>query len=182
MRIDLPLSCDASFSLNVQKSSVIVPPGFVEAVQNAADPEGVTFERYRQTALLAYRNRDLRAIVRRTPIPGQGLPTQVAKEFGCHTPGGEEETRSIALLWEEIEGNDFFHLDQEHGRLLLNARYRDKVLAGLDPEQDDVPLVKALIFCLLGSDLMTVKSSVARRRELARINRILAAAARLERG
>jgi hypothetical protein len=182
VRIDLPLSCDASFSLNVQKSSVIVPPGFVEAVQTAADPDGVTFESYRQTALQAYRNRDLRAIVRRTPVPGSGLPAQIAKEFGVHARGGEEETRSIALLWEEIEGDDFFRLDQEQGRLLLNARYRDKVLAGLDPEPDDVPLVKALIFCLLGADLMTVKSSVKRRRELARINRILSAAAGLERG
>jgi hypothetical protein len=73
-------------------------------------------------------------------------------------------------------------LDQENGRLLLNNRYRDNVLAGLDPAPDDVPLVKALIFCLLGPDLMTAKPSVQRRRELARINRILVAAAELGQG
>ena len=182
VKIDLPPRCDASFSLNVQKSSVIVPPGFVEAVQNSADADGVTFERYRQSALQVYRSRDMRAILRRTPVPARGLPAEVIRAFGDHTPSDTQDTRGIVLQWSEMDGPDFFRLDQENGRLLLNARYRTKVLAGLDPEPEDVPLVKALIFCLLGSDLMTAKPSTARRRELARINRVLAAAADLERG
>ncbi|WP_295399311.1 hypothetical protein [uncultured Thiocystis sp.] len=46
----------------------------------------------------------------------------------------------------------------------------------------DVPLFKALLFCLLGPDFQAGQSSERRRRELARINRILLAASALEQG
>jgi hypothetical protein len=181
VRIDLPPSFDDSFSLNVQKSSVIVPPGFVEAAANATDRDGVSFDDFRQTAQRLYRFRDAKALRRRTPIPGAGLPEGVARQFATE-PESFDDTRRIELRWETFDQREVFRLDRENGCLLLNRRYRSPILAGLPPSRDDVPLFKALLFCLLGPDFQTGKPSERRRRELARINRILVAASALEQG
>jgi len=181
VRIDLPPSFDDRFSLNVQKSSVIVPPGFVEAVSDASDRDGVSFEDYRQTAQRLYRFRDAKALRRRTPIPGAGLPDSVARQFVPESISSGEIQR-IDLRWETFDRQNVFRLDQENGCLLLNQHYRDSILAGLSPSKDDVPLFKALLFCLLGPDFQTGKPSERRRRELVRINRILLAAFALEQG
>lgn len=182
VKINLPPFLDMSFSLNVQKSSVIVPPGFVEAVQKATDPEGMTFDRYRQAAVQTYRNQDLGAIVRRVPVPAEGLHPQVTEEVRQHQPTGDDETRPVVIRWQAIDKREFFRLDPENGDLLLNAYYRSRVLAGLKATPEDVPLVKALLFCLLEPDLRKTKPSAQRRRELARINRILVTAAELGMG
>ena len=182
VRVDLPPALDSSFSLSVQKSTVIVPPGFVEAMQSAVDPEGAGFERYRQAAQTIYRNRDARALARRPTVPGRGLPSTVAKAFATSRGEGAEDPHSIDMHWMKMDNEDFFRLDAENSRLLLNARYRSKILLGLTPTTDDVPLLKTVLFCLLAQDLTTPKLSGRRRQELARINRIFAAAANLEQG
>lgn len=181
VRIDLPPSFDDRFSLNVQKSSVIVPPGFVEAVAAARDRDGVSFEDYRKTAQRLYRFREAKALRRRTPIPGAGLPDAVVSQFAPKAESSNA-TQRIDLRWETLDRQEVFRVDQDNGCLLLNQQYRDRILAGLPPSRDDVPLFKALLFCLLGSDFQTGKPSGRRRRELARINRILIAAAALEQG
>ncbi|WP_276570263.1 hypothetical protein [Thiocystis minor] len=43
--------------------------------------------------------------------------------------------------------------------MLLNRLHRDSIPAGLSPSRDDVPLFKALPFCLLGPDFQTGKPS-----------------------
>lgn len=160
---------------------MIVPPGFVEAAADASDRDGVSFETYRQTAQRIYRSRDAKALIHRTPVPGAGLPESVARQFAPESerPG---DTRPIGLHWETLERQEVFRLDQENGRLLLNRQYRGSILAGLSPSTNDVPLFKALLFCLLGPDFQSARPSERRRRELARINRILVAASALGQG
>ncbi|MBK1724703.1 hypothetical protein [Thiocystis violacea] len=91
-------------------------------------------------------------------------------------------TQRIDLRWETFDRQEVFRVDQENGRLLLNREYRDSILAGLSPSRDDVPLFKALLFCLLGPDFQDAKPTERCRRELARINRILVAASALGQG
>lgn len=181
VRIDLPPDFDSSFSLNVQKSSVIVPPGFVEAALDASDFSGQSFEAYRQTAQKVYRSREAKALRSRLPVPGAGLPDSVVRQFDPEAESAGE-TQRIDLRWETLDRLEMFRLDRETGCLLLNRQYRSRILAGLPPSRDDVPLFKALLFCLLGPDFQTGKPSERRRRELARINRILVAASALEQG
>ena len=177
VRIDLPPDLDSSFSLNVQKSSVVVPPGFVEAVQEALDEQGVGFEAYRQAAQTVYRRRDSRSLSQRPPIPATGLPPKLMEGFPARVPARKEEPRPIAIEWAELDKGEFFRIDPAAGCLVLNARYREKVLAGLPAHAEDVPLVKTLLFLLLQQDLNATQPSDKRRRELSRINQILATAA-----
>ncbi|MEA3640228.1 MAG: ATP-binding protein [Lamprobacter sp.] len=188
--IDLPSDFDASFSLNVQKSSVIVPPGFIEAVQAAITSDGATFDIYRQQAQSIYRDKDRKALSARPVMPGLGLPTAIAQAF---KPGQNQSTsptddsdvdtcQRIDFKWTALSDDEFFRVDSDKGCLLLNRTYRDKVLAGLRPTTDDVPLIKTLLLCLVSDDLRTPTLTDKRRREHARLNRILVAAASLGMG
>lgn len=188
--IDLPPGLDECFSLNVQKSSVIAPPGFVGAVQAATSDSDQTFDSYRQQAQAIYRNKDKKALTARPVVPGRGLPPSVAAVFAPSQKqtGGElavntdESCQHIDLTWCALPDDEFFRIDSERSRLLLNCIYRKKVLAGLSPSTDDVPLIKTLLLCLLSRDLLTPALSDKRRREHARLNRILIAAASLSMG
>ena len=193
IRIDLPVAFDASFSLSVQKSSVIVPSGFIEAVQAAVSAEGTTFDAYRQRAQTIYRNSDRKALSAQPIIPGLGLPptlaTALAREL--HSTSGrtgsesEEEIvvyKRIDVVWTALPDSEFFRIDNENGRLLLNAAYRRNVLVGLTNSPVDVPIVKTLLFCLVGEDLSALSLSDRRRREHVRLNRLLVAAANLGMG
>jgi hypothetical protein len=151
-------------------------------MQAAEDDEGTGFEGYRQAAQILYRRRDTRALSRRPPVPAFGMPAELAEQFTPHEKAKVEEPRPVDIRWAEFRGGEFFLIEPEAGRLILNDQYREHVLAGLPPHSADVPLVKALLFLLLQQDLNVSKPSDKRRRELARINRILAAAARLGEG
>lgn len=187
LAIDLPPELDASFSLNVQKSSVIAPPGFTEAVRDAVSDNGMTFETYRQRAQAIYRNKDRKAIGARTVVPGLGLPPSLAEEFvpvrrgvtGESREGADDECRRIDITWTALPEQEFFRIDSERGRLLLNMSYRAKVLSGLRATAEDVPMLKSMLLCLVSDDLRSPTLSDRRRREHARLNRILIAAASL---
>lgn len=190
LSIDLPPELDASFSLNVQKSAVIAPPGFAEAVRDAVSDDGITFEAYRQRAQATYRNKDRKALGTRTVVPGLGLPQLIAEEFAPirrgaareSSEGADEECRRIDIVWTFLPEQEFFRIDSERGRLLLNLSYRETVLAGLRATADDVPMIKTMLLCLVSDDLRTPTLSEKRRREHARLNRILIAAASLGMG
>jgi hypothetical protein len=178
IRVDLPPEYDASFSLNVQKSSVIVPPGFVEAAQGALSRCGDTLDSYRAAAQQVYRRRDRRAAAGRPLALGPGVPARLRKA----TLGGSAEEasdlRPVSFRWVELDESELFGIDRDRDAILLNERYRDDVLAGLRPESGDVPLLKTLLFALLEGDLRRSRVAAKRRSELARINRLLVAAAR----
>lgn len=187
--IDLPPDLDASFSLNVQKSSVIAPPGFVEAVLTATSSAGTTFDSFRQQAQAIYRDKDRKALSARPVMPGLGLPPIVAQAFvpaqkQSATPNADniDACQRIDFAWAALPDEEFFRIDTEQGRLLLNRTYRSKVLAGLGPSSDDVPMIKTLLLCLVSDDLRAPSLSDKRRREHARLNRILIAAASLGMG
>jgi hypothetical protein len=115
-------------------------------------------------------------------VPGSGLYAELAQRFPQQAAAKNEEPWPVKILWTELDGEDFFMIDAATGCLLLNTRYREKVLAGLPPHSEDVPLVKVLLFLLLQHDLNVSRPSDKRRRELARINQLLATAAGLGEG
>lgn len=57
VRIDLPRKFDALFKLNVQKSAVITPLGFQEAIHEATSKKGIKFDEYRSLAIKTYRKK-----------------------------------------------------------------------------------------------------------------------------
>src|SRR5207244_3948409 len=77
VRINLPSVLDSTFGLNIQKSAIVVPPGFQEAMMGAVAEDGETFEDYRRTAQLVYRQHGRSVRRLKTPIPRTGLPKKL---------------------------------------------------------------------------------------------------------
>ena len=185
--VDLPPALDDSFSLNVQKSSVIVPQGFHEALSDARTAEGMDFDGYRQAAQTVYRSGDRRALASRHLVPGQGFPAAISEHVRDslqerRDTEAQPETLTVDVDWQPLGDDEFFRVDPGNGRIMLNQTYRDSVLAGLPASRCDVPLIKSLLYLLVGSDVQSATISEKRRRDLARMNRLLAEAAGLGRG
>jgi hypothetical protein len=181
--IDLPTRYDSSFNLNVQKSTVIVPPGFVEAIESAKSIEGDdNFDGFRRRAQEVYRRKDVRSRAQKRISIGKGIPARLQRELISVLDIDPDESHPIDFRWAPLQDNEFFRLDPANSSLLFNESYRESILAGFDPSRVDMPLLKVLMFFTVADDLKAGKVSPKRQRELQRINSALIMAARLERG
>jgi len=182
IKVDLPPRFDKHFGLNVQKSAVIVPPAFVPGVQGAHADDGDTIARYRRKADSVYRKKDTGAIKHRPMILGEGVPKSVAKAARAEFSPSGERTRRVDFRWEYLSSGDVFKIDQANDTIVLNKIYRKSILCGMHPIKTDVPLFKTLIFFLAKEDINRSRMSGKRKEELDSINRLLAAAIKLEKG
>ncbi len=160
IRVDLPVEYDGDFGINVQKSTVLVPPVFGEVLE-ARSSDGQTFEDYRRDAIEVYRNAEsLRSGAGK--FPRKGLPDVALKELGSlYSRPGELEGFSIA--WAKLKPEEYFRIVPDQNKILLNREYRTR-------GTDDI--VKVLLACLLRSDVGSA-SKPARQRELNSINEVL---------
>lgn len=182
VRVDLPPSLDESFSLNVQKSSVIVPNGFADAVRAATCDKGTTFDTFRHKAEEVYRQSDSRAEHLKPLHPSKGLPVRLSRRLAELKGIEKGDTRPFGFHWEDLDEGELFRIDRQNTRILLNTAYRTDILSGLDEERNDVPLFKMMLYLLLEGDLAKARSGPKRERELAVINRALIEAASYGRG
>lgn len=182
IKIDLPARFDEHFGLNVQKSSVIVPPAFVPGVLSAKADDGDSLSRYRRKADTVYRKKDTGAVKHRPLIPGSGVPTSVIKTARSTLAQDGEKTRNVDIRWEYIASGDVFQVDSSSDTIVLNKAYRESVLCGMGATKTDAPLFKTLIFLLARQDLERSRMSSKRKEELESVNRLIAAALKLGKG
>ena len=174
VRAELPITLDSSFGLNVQKSAVIVPPGFIPAVESAESDEGDRFDSFRTRAQLVYRNQDVRAEKSLPLSPTSGLPVRfqtAAREIlypDC------EGFRDVAFSWIKLPDGQLFDLDSMSKTILLNNKYRKILLGGARASSTDCPLVKTLLFLLTERDLDVERLNSVRKRRLDRLSALLA--------
>lgn len=174
IRINLPVAFDDSFGLNVQKSAIVVPPVFQEAMASAVAHDGETFEEYRRAAQEVYRQHDHSAPIWKCPVPRNGLPKKLrVKAAGILAPNGSE-MYPIDFEWTDLPLSELFRINKDV--ILLNVSYRRKILAGVNASGADVPLFKLMLFLLVQNDLHKESSSPTRRRHLDKLNRLLSQA------
>ena len=77
----------------------------------------------------------------------------------------------VDFEWTDLPATEVFRIDKEV--ILLNARYRRKILAGSNASGADVPMFKLMLFLLLKDDVDKEGLSVGRRRHLDQLNRLL---------
>ena len=176
--VNLPPDMDNFFSLNVQKSSVIVPPGFGEAVRVASCGDGESFEIYRHMAEQVYRRSDDGAERLKPVHPGKGIGKRFSDQLLEMKELTRDDVRYVDFEWDGLNDDEIFRVDRNSGRILLNETYRRDLLAGLEPERNDLPFVKILLFHLLNSDLNKTRTSPKRIKELESLNRALIEAAK----
>jgi hypothetical protein len=179
VRIELGGEHDEAFGLNVQKSKVQVPEGFVESVADARS-EGISFVDFLRFAEETYRASPGPRPVEERLILGRGTPAQVRQEETRDLDKGTP-TADVAFIWRSLPEEQFFELDKERPAIVLNARYRRAVLNGGRASVADAPLVKVLLFSRLREELGRERLSSTRARELDALQRTLVMAARQQR-
>ena len=162
--IDLPVAYDDWFGINVQKSSVLVPPAFRE-ISQAISEDGLTFEDYRREAIRTYRhaNRGVRVIA---PIATAGLPAPVLRAIKSLHKGDIVED-GFSVVWRGLPPEEFFRLEKSERRLVVNSRYR--FTNGRSHSSD---VLKLLLAMMLKNDF-SAKRSRRREQEIEGLNSML---------
>ena len=178
VEVHLPPKFDHVFGINVQKSTVIVPPGFVEAVQSAVASDGTTFEEYRREAQLVYRsaNGGERGFI---AVPTGGVRKQLTQRFQEQLNGTKKTLSPVSFRWVQLNREEFFRVDKENAEIHLNADYRSAILGDRRGSGVDAPVLKLLLFFLMKRDFEYPSVSAQRQREVRQLNALLAEAAEL---
>lgn len=171
VRINLPIGLDSAFGLNVQKSAIVVPVGFQEAIMRAQADDGQTFEEYRRAAQLIYREHDPVGRRMKSLVPGDGLPKKLRLTAIELLAAGETDIYPVNFEWADLPELEVFRIQNEI--VLLNSIHRKKILGGLTASGADVPLFKLMLFLLLRDHLGKDSVSSSRRRRLDQLNRLL---------
>jgi hypothetical protein len=138
------------FTINPEKSRVTVNPAFAEAIGVARATDGTTVPMYLESAEAAWIESRRRTSGRREPVlpPGSGIHTKVAREIRNELPQLNED--ELSIKWKRLSGEDFFEVDRANQTLWLNQRYRRALLNGRHGGLNDLPVMKALLFLLVG--------------------------------
>lgn len=138
------------FTINPEKSRVTVNPAFAEAISAARATDGTTMSVYLQSAEAAWIESRKRVSGRREPVlpPGSGIHPKVAREIRNELPQLNED--ELSIKWKRFSSEDFFEVDRANQTLWLNQRYRRALLNGRHGGLNDLPVMKALLFLLVG--------------------------------
>ena len=180
--IDLPPKMDGDFGLNVQKSAVITPQSFISSVRESDSPQGITFADFRNAADEIYRNTDDSAAHIAPMIPSGDIPPDLTKlaERWFKEKGGKY--RRIKLVWSDLDGPEVFEIQSDKTPILLNERYRKTILGPRRRSKQDLPLLKTAIFLLLKDFLIKKRLSKKDKEQLAAVEGLIRAAAKLSKG
>ncbi len=173
--VDLPAG---GIDVNVQKSLVQLPASAAQALSRAQTGKQ-TFLGYIEDA------RKLYLAAKRVPrLPGElpmaignGIPAAARERIrGLVTKEGS--VRTIDVEWRSLRAGQVFDLEPMEDLILLNSKYRSRILGGARGSSADAPVVKTLLFLLLREDLKRSRSSQQQTARLADLNRVLLALVR----
>src|SRR5207253_836918 len=111
VRVNLPAKYDHAFGLNVQKSAVSVPEGFLEALPSAAS-DATSFSQYVRDAIETYRRTGQGTATGPPLVPDRGLGTRLAAKVRLELAGSfGKHTRGVRFEWRRLSDDQFFDLD-----------------------------------------------------------------------
>lgn len=179
--VNLDPDQDSQYGLNVQKSAIIAPGAFEEAMARATSSDGDTLADYRSTAQKVYR-KDERFTDALPLVPDGGIPKSLARDIKELITGGRGRVRKVNFEWGDVKGGDVFWLDRRNKTIVINRAYRNDILAGRSASASDVPLFKLLLFLLTENDIDNSRVTSKQKQRLDLINEILMEAAVLGKG
>lgn len=156
VKIDLP--CD-TVTTNPQKTKVQISATASHALKRAKSG-GTRLDDYLQDARNVYcdskpRKRRFHAA---PVIMGYGVPAALRQRVR-KLMGGNGVTRQIDFAWEPLGEEQFFELDTENDRIILNKDLRHAILDGTSASGADAPVLKSLLFLLFHKEFDRQRSS-----------------------
>ena len=175
--VDLPSEFDDAFGLTLQKTGLVTPRAFLDAL-TAARSGRKPFTEYLQDAIETYRATGPPPVSEPPLAPVTGLTAGLRLKIRRILTDGGGGTRPMRFEWSELPADRFFKLDQDTEVIQLNSLYRGVVLNGARASSADAPLVKMLLFLLLREELDRERMSANAREWLEECQNLLVAAAR----
>ena len=169
--VDLP----SHVELNVQKSVLQISEAFVEAIEKA-HCNGAALRNYLEDARRIYRHRQrtLQQHGNIPLVPGPGLPMGIQRSIRALIR--DEIVDEIEFVWAPLSKRSVFELDPDDHRVILNQKYRRRLLGDQRASSADIPMIKTLIFLLLREEFNRERFSAKRRAWLNECNAVLLAA------
>jgi hypothetical protein len=173
VKVDLSPDAHETFGLNAQKNGIVVPPDFIEGL-TAARAGQTTMADYIRVADEVYRSGH-RDEGRVRAMPGTGTSAALRKALGPILLDRDDVGEEIAIRWVRLAHDRIFEIDHDARELLLNLRFRSDISPG-ETSRNDAPLVKLLLFLLVGDDALRDRASGKLVDRHAKINNALLAA------
>ena len=146
MAIDLTLEDMRLLGIFYNKTGVLIPASFDDALKESFASDGTTFTKWIDRAQQIYRTRDPNKIERIDILmPGRGMKSEVREAFVKHTSGHGDQ---VDIEWKSLDNKIVFRIDRQRNILILNSRYRKAILQSAAPSGADAPLVKTLMVLL----------------------------------
>ena len=180
IEIDISPKVDFAFGLDVKKSLIVLPPKYLEAIENGKTKAGISFREYLKKADQTARRRQLRQ--NEMPVvPVGGVPVLVISIFRSALKKNKvTRSRDINFEWTDLISDDVFEISQTEETIYLNRKYRTQLLRGERGSAADLPLLKTLLFFSLDDLLQMEKRSAKQRARLDLINAVLRETIKLE--
>jgi hypothetical protein len=169
--IDLPNS-EAQL-VNIQKTGLQVTAALPQALERARCGD-LSFAGYLEQARAAFRSGRAQLPTEQvTPVvPGAGLPKPF-RRFAQGLLGNAGDFTEVDFAWEDLDDDKVFDVRAEKKIILLNRKYRSKILNGTSASSADAPFVKTMLFLLLRDELDRVYLSVKYKNWLDSANALL---------
>jgi len=177
--VDLPPEFDEAFALNVQKTGLVVPVSFFDALDHARSGSN-RFAQYITDAVETYRARDSKAKIETPYVPTEGLGSNVRKSIRRAVANGASDTHEMRFEWGALPASQFFEIRRDDAVIVINTRWRKELLGGRRASKNDLPVIKSLLYLLLRDELGRERMRDEGRRWLDMCQEILIAAVRDE--
>lgn len=171
VKVDLPAV--AVGAVSVQKSGLQLTASLAQALRSArASKQPLTT--YLEDARKAYRSsrKKQRASGKIPIIPGSGIPVDVQRGVAAQI-AKDDFGREIAFEWRSLPKATVFSIAPDEDRILLNRKYRQKLLGQNRASATDLPIIKLLLFLLLEDEFDRERFSARHREWLEHCNAIL---------
>lgn len=179
--VELPAEFDEAFALNLQKTGLVVPVAFFDALDAAQTIDGRhRFRDYVTDAIETYRARDPVANTDVPFVPVRGVAPAVRKTIRRAVANGAPGVQEMRFEWAALPPETFFEIRRDDATIVLNNRWRKELLAGRRASKNDLPVIKSLMYLLLRDELGRERMREESRRWIEICQDILTAAARDE--
>ena len=178
--LDVDAALEPHVVINAEKTGVVLDAALTAAFQAALTADGRSFRDYLDTARSGAREarrRNPRPL--RLPEPDRGLPPALVDALGENAELHEGQD-AVSVRWRLLMDDQVFEVDVDARTLWLNTRYRSVLGGRPGGRTDDAPIVKTLLYLLVGEYAL---GSYAGRKERAyahAYNALLLAAIRSE--
>lgn len=145
--LDLAGVVTAHASINPEKSGVELDSALIEAIQGAHSDDGTGFNGFLHAAQGADKESHRRLARPVEVLPALGIPVPAMDSIRQDARVADDE-EPITVMWRRLHDGEFFRIEFENRRLLLNVRFHPALTGREFASGTSAPLVRTMMYLL----------------------------------